>query len=960
MDNTEAFTISTDAYQVTGDNRGALVAVGDNAYSTTNQGIAIDATSTDQQFAIVKNNEQYYLFSISAQKFVNKGEDKNAVLSTIGEPVRLVYKDNTYWQIYFGDYRLNFGGSNGNMAIDDYGANGNQEDQGNKFDIVSVGDASASVTAALAMTMRKNKQVTFQVKYGESIVASSPHWIIIGTESVLPDDLKRDYCTYTYDVNTVSESTSTVTATATFDGPFEVSASFANATWYFMKINGKYTSWDETNKKCPDVSEKSVADNAQWAFVGNPYDGFMIYNKSKNENFTLEDMNGGKGTVVQMTETTTGKNQWNVKQNGTSFQLYTDDKKYLNDDGSNSCMIIWDGASNMSAEAVPIAELTNVTYNIIYNDSQVATATVQQYTGEAPELPGSLNLTGLCNYDVPTTPITENAEYNVTATWVGPFNFSASYEEADWKNIRLRRNANDLGYYKYLNYDSTTEPYTNIFASETQRATDEYQWAFLGNPYAVKIINKARGKNYSLTLIGNNLVLRENVDGMSIAKSTTGFAIVVRDANGTITTTINDNQNKLGVWGGSHATDEGSDLIIVDVPEPDYAAAVTTDIKPWMDIHGQLFGIKEDVYTTNKSTYEAALTTCNKTTYNALKAIVDNVENLIYPETGYYRVESKSKPGYWLQWEEPANYSNDNTGVKFVQNGNTSASSVVRFEKEEGSVNKYAIKIQGKYLGAPDKTGDNEEKNTWQGRTSTQNDTPHYYTFEVKTPGQVTFRGATTGDQNDYSYAQCADGQNNCFVTWSYETKSEMSIVPVADINITIGSAGYATTYLPFAVSVPTGVTAYKGKINDSYVSLTDVGNTIPAETGVVLKGNAGTYTFGIAESAEAVAGNNLIGTLVNKAAVANDYALANKDNVVGFYRIEDDVTIPANKAYINVPSGGSVKGFTFAFDDEATGIEKTLSNSSLKGENIYNLAGQRLGKMQKGVNIVNGKKILY
>jgi hypothetical protein len=30
-----------------------------------------------------------------------------------------------------------------------------------------------------------------------------------------------------------------------------------------------------------------------------------------------------------------------------------------------------------------------------------------------------------------------------------------------------------------------------------------------------------------------------------------------------------------------------------------------------------------------------------------------------------------------------------------------------------------------------------------------------------------------------------------------------------------------------------------------------------------------------------------------------------------------------------------------------------------LKGENIFNLAGQRIQKMQKGINIVNGKKVV-
>lgn len=45
--------------------------------------------------------------------------------------------------------------------------------------------------------------------------------------------------------------------------------------------------------------------------------------------------------------------------------------------------------------------------------------------------------------------------------------------------------------------------------------------------------------------------------------------------------------------------------------------------------------------------------------------------------------------------------------------------------------------------------------------------------------------------------------------------------------------------------------------------------------------------------------------------------------------------------------------------DDTETGIE-SLSNSPLKGENIYNLAGQRVNKAQKGIYIENGKKVLY
>ena len=53
-----------------------------------------------------------------------------------------------------------------------------------------------------------------------------------------------------------------------------------------------------------------------------------------------------------------------------------------------------------------------------------------------------------------------------------------------------------------------------------------------------------------------------------------------------------------------------------------------------------------------------------------------------------------------------------------------------------------------------------------------------------------------------------------------------------------------------------------------------------------------------------------------------------------------------------------NTEAVSYAGEDVETGI-KTLSNSPLKGENIYNLSGQRLNKMQKGINIKDGRKTL-
>ena len=100
--------------------------------------------------------------------------------------------------------------------------------------------------------------------------------------------------------------------------------------------------------------------------------------------------------------------------------------------------------------------------------------------------------------------------------------------------------------------------------------------------------------------------------------------------------------------------------------------------------------------------------------------------------------------------------------------------------------------------------------------------------------------------------------------------------------------------------------------------------------------------------------GVTFTGTYTNGNAPLGSFIISN--NV--FYNVDGDVTLKAFRGYITVADGNGVKALNFTFDDDATGIDEELRIKN--GESsIYNLAGQRLGKMQKGINIVNGKKIL-
>ena len=175
-------------------------------------------------------------------------------------------------------------------------------------------------------------------------------------------------------------------------------------------------------------------------------------------------------------------------------------------------------------------------------------------------------------------------------------------------------------------------------------------------------------------------------------------------------------------------------------------------------------------------------------------------------------------------------------------------------------------------------------------------------------------------------------------------------------------AAGYATLYNDeTAGTLSSNVTVYTGKKNGTHLTLTEQGNAIPAQTAVILKGDENYYSFTPAASAPAITDqNDLLGTAEPLASTGKEYALANLSDGVGFYKVADGTSIPAGKAYIIYEGSSEVKGFAFNFDDGTTAIQTVEYGQQTAGSAIYNLAGQRLQKVQKGVNVVGGKKVLY
>ena len=176
---------------------------------------------------------------------------------------------------------------------------------------------------------------------------------------------------------------------------------------------------------------------------------------------------------------------------------------------------------------------------------------------------------------------------------------------------------------------------------------------------------------------------------------------------------------------------------------------------------------------------------------------------------------------------------------------------------------------------------------------------------------------------------------------------------------VTVGEALYATYVAPVDVDF-TGaeVSAYAAQTMDGYVHLEPVA-TVPAGAAVVVKADAaGTYDVNLTTGAALGTDNDLVASTYPVTADGTQYILANANEGVGFYKAETGTTIAAGKGYLVISGDAAVKGF-YGFDaDDATGIK----GIDFAGENapVYNLAGQRLGKAQKGVNIIGGKKVLF
>lgn len=233
-----------------------------------------------------------------------------------------------------------------------------------------------------------------------------------------------------------------------------------------------------------------------------------------------------------------------------------------------------------------------------------------------------------------------------------------------------------------------------------------------------------------------------------------------------------------------------------------------------------------------------------------------------------------------------------------------------------------------------------DDKAKW---TITKNDTYGLLVYNKSATDRVFLRNGTSAIS---AYSKTNLGKSGYYGTVLYK-----KVVPA-----TVTSAGYATIYSDKALNFDgTGLTAYRAVVAGDNVSFVEV-TSAPAETGLLLKGDAGDYNIPTTSSPASVT-SAMEGTLTETTVPAGTFVLFNKGGNVAFYKTTAaSFTVGANTAWL--PADISAHDF-IGLDGETTNIASVAK--SLKADNVeyYNLAGQRVAQPTKGLYIVNGKKVI-
>ena len=193
----------------------------------------------------------------------------------------------------------------------------------------------------------------------------------------------------------------------------------------------------------------------------------------------------------------------------------------------------------------------------------------------------------------------------------------------------------------------------------------------------------------------------------------------------------------------------------------------------------------------------------------------------------------------------------------------------------------------------------------------------------------------------------------------------KIEALDVPQETVTISSSGYSTyaAYYPVAYS-DLGLKAYTVKLNEEKtgITMTEVTGVVPAGVTVLLQGEANTdYTLTKADGWQNVTSDlKMSDGTITSTDKANVYGLATVNGQDGFYKASGEQKIPAKCGYLEVAQTAGAAFFSLGdITGNTTGIADVKAETVKADAQMYNLAGQKVGKGYKGIVIKNGKKMI-
>ena len=179
--------------------------------------------------------------------------------------------------------------------------------------------------------------------------------------------------------------------------------------------------------------------------------------------------------------------------------------------------------------------------------------------------------------------------------------------------------------------------------------------------------------------------------------------------------------------------------------------------------------------------------------------------------------------------------------------------------------------------------------------------------------------------------------------------------------------AEYGTLILPFSVVRPDGLEVFTCagvEANGTTLKLTPMTDNLVHNIPYIIKGAVGAkYSLvGFDKGSRMTHTVDCLTGVLTEGGVnvpGGSYVLSKYQGVLAFYMVENNVSknCPQFKCYFTAPAAAANAKAFFFNPGDVTGIDAIVTDGG-KAE-IYNVYGQRLNGLRKGLNIVNGRKVV-